>query len=370
MKLDLGHKVISFDDDIIDLGLNTKAWNGGEECLIRDLENQGPLPSCLIINERYGALSMALPIEKGVSLFDSAYYKTKSEHNYRMNNAQERIQSKGIMDDISGNYSAIVISPPKEISLLQHYITLGLYHLHDNDYLYIPFMDKHMSKAHIQLFESFCDEVFVSKGYKKGRYLRGVKKNSLKKKPLLQYTKTTYRNIEVINSEGVFASGRIDRGTQYLLDNLHIIPYSHRVLDLACGDGILGMSYKKEHSDCTIDFADASQFALDSTQLSLKANGLEARHLYWSSSYDAIPNENKYDLILLNPPYHMGNSKTTQIAIQMMEESYHHLKDKGELWVIANNHLGYDRHLFRQYSHCQVKLKNNKYHILMARKER
>jgi 16S rRNA (guanine1207-N2)-methyltransferase len=65
-----------------------------------------------------------------------------------------------------------------------------------------------------------------------------------------------------VSLPGVFSHGRLDRGTELLLEHLDKLPSGH-LLDFGCGAGVLGAAVKRRypHNPATLDvdaFAAAS----------------------------------------------------------------------------------------------------------------
>ncbi len=75
------------------------------------------------------------------------------------------------------------------------------------------------------------------------------------------------------------------------------------VLDMWTGSGCIGLSLKKERPTINVDLADINYFAILAIDESIKPDpDLKGCHAYLSNVFDQIPNENKYDLIVGNPP--------------------------------------------------------------------
>ncbi len=77
------------------------------------------------------------------------------------------------------------------------------------------------------------------------------------------------------------------------------------VLDLGTGSGAIGLAMKSQRLDANITLVDASQAALDvalgnATSLDLADIGLRGLQSNWFAS---IPNNERFDLIVSNPPY-------------------------------------------------------------------
>ena len=76
-----------------------------------------------------------------------------------------------------------------------------------------------------------------------------------------------------------------------------------KMIDLACGSGIIGITMKLEEPELSVDMSDISSLALDVTKEN--ANNLKVDVNVFESDMlkTAIENQNKYDVIICNPPY-------------------------------------------------------------------
>jgi ribosomal protein L3 glutamine methyltransferase len=75
------------------------------------------------------------------------------------------------------------------------------------------------------------------------------------------------------------------------------------VLDLCCGSGCIGIATAAYLPGCHVDLADISPQAVAIAQQNLSLHGFSERvTVYESDLFDRLP-EQKYDLILSNPPY-------------------------------------------------------------------
>ena len=108
--------------------------------------------------------------------------------------------------------------------------------------------------------------------------------------------------LQVISLPGVFSHGRLDRGTELLLEHLDKLPSGH-LLDFGCGAGVLGAAVKRRYPHNTVTMLDVDAFATASSRLTLAANGLEADVLT-ADGIDAAPMG--LNAILSNPPFHVG----------------------------------------------------------------
>jgi len=77
----------------------------------------------------------------------------------------------------------------------------------------------------------------------------------------------------------------------------------HRILDLCCGSGCIGIAAQYQFPDAELCLADLSAGALEVAAINLQRHDLEGVvELYQSDLFDSIPAQ-KFDLIVSNPPY-------------------------------------------------------------------
>ncbi|MFK8048007.1 MAG: 50S ribosomal protein L3 N(5)-glutamine methyltransferase [Halioglobus sp.] len=80
-------------------------------------------------------------------------------------------------------------------------------------------------------------------------------------------------------------------------------PPLRTVLDLCCGGGCIGLASSHYLPDIKVDLADLDPSALELASENVAAMGMDDRvRVYQSDLFTALP-DNRYDLILSNPPY-------------------------------------------------------------------
>lgn len=171
---------------------------------------------------------------------------------------------------------------------------------------------------------------------------------------------------------GVFAHGRLDAGTQLLLETLHAPPLagaiSGKVLDFACGSGVIAVALGASNPETELTLLDDSALALESARRSLDANGLRGR-LVASDGLAALLNEAdppRYDWIVSNPPFHRGVRQSLDTAHRFLSESPHLLTHGGRLCLVANAHLPYAQWLSELYGKVQVISADREYNVWLA----
>lgn len=140
---------------------------------------------------------------------------------------------------------------------------------------------------------------------------------------------------------GAFAADRIDIGTRVLLEAMDAIGDAADVIDLGCGSGALAASYALRHPAARVVATDRSAAAVASVVATMSANGLADRVRVTHDDVGSDLPDAGADIVLLNPPFHLGASVHTGAATRMFEAAARLLRPGGELWTVFNSSLGY-----------------------------
>jgi 16S rRNA (guanine1207-N2)-methyltransferase len=146
------------------------------------------------------------------------------------------------------------------------------------------------------------------------------------------------RRIEVVSLPGVFAHGRLDEGSRLLLEYLEKARPAGKVLDFACGSGVIACSLLAANPEISATLLDVSALALESCKRTLAANGLTATLLASDGLSEA---QGRYDWIVSNPPFHRGVSNDLEIAARFFARAGTFLADGGRIVIVCNRHLPY-----------------------------
>ncbi|WP_446040945.1 methyltransferase [Streptomyces sp. SID1121] len=171
----------------------------------------------------------------------------------------------------------------------------------------------------------------------------------------------------VVNHAGIFCAERLDVGTRFLLHHLPRREGADHVVDLGCGNGVVGTAMALANPEARVTFIDESYSAVASAEATFRKNvdaGTEAAFLLGDVLSD-VPAES-VDLVLNNPPFHTHQSTTDATAWRMFGGSRAALRPGGELWVIGNRHLGYHTKLKRLFGNCEVVTSDPKFVILRS----
>jgi len=173
---------------------------------------------------------------------------------------------------------------------------------------------------------------------------------------------------ELVNHAGLFSREKLDYGTSVLLAQYDSVPAANRFADLGCGNGVLGILYQSRHPGATGLYLDESYMAIDSARRNFQARFGEPRPDAQFLSQDGLAEQpaNSLDLILCNPPFHQQHVLDRSIAQTLFDDSKRCLLQGGQLWVVANQHLGYHVMLRRLFGNCKTVASTKKFVVLRA----
>ncbi|MGJ0390200.1 class I SAM-dependent methyltransferase [Microbacterium sp. CGR1] len=150
---------------------------------------------------------------------------------------------------------------------------------------------------------------------------------------------------------GAFAGAKLDIGTRVLLEVLGLGggPPSATpiVVDLGCGTGALAAFYALAHPDARVIATDRSAAAVASARATMAANGVADRVTVTHDDAASELADASADVVLLNPPFHLGSSVHTGAATRLFEAAARILRPGGELFTVFNSSLGYRAELTR-----------------------
>jgi 16S rRNA (guanine1207-N2)-methyltransferase len=172
--------------------------------------------------------------------------------------------------------------------------------------------------------------------------------------------------LTVTNHAGIFCADRLDIGTRFLLQNLPVPKGADHVVDLGCGNGVVGLAAALAGPDARLTFVDESHYAVASAEATFRENtaGREAAFVVGDGLTGLAPGS--VDLVLNNPPFHSHRATTEDIARRMFAGAWRALRPGGELWVVGNRNLGYHVRLRKLFGNCEVVAGSPKFVVLRA----
>lgn len=145
--------------------------------------------------------------------------------------------------------------------------------------------------------------------------------------------------LTIVAHGAAFAGAAVDVGTRFLLAHLDDArPDAQRAIDLGCGTGVLAVELARRRG-IRVLATDQSAAAVASARATAAANGVAdlvdvVRDDALASQPDASA-----ELIVLNPPFHIGATVHAGIAVKLFADAGRVLAPGGELRAVWNSHL-------------------------------
>ena len=137
-------------------------------------------------------------------------------------------------------------------------------------------------------------------------------------------------------SPSAFAKGKLDQGTALLLAYLDAHPRKRalQLADFASGTGVLTYGLKKLYPDAHIDGIEA-----DSWSMMAAEKNVEGVHWLLSDGWTKMPRDRRYDLIVSNPPVHIGKESDYSIVEGLLQGAKERMHRRGELLMVLQSHV-------------------------------
>lgn len=171
----------------------------------------------------------------------------------------------------------------------------------------------------------------------------------------------------ISNHANVFSRDSLDMGTRFFLQHLPARQGDCDIIDLGCGNGLLGLMAAERNPAATVHFVDESYMVVASARENFyRVFGQERNATFRVGDGLTDFESASADLILCNPPFHQQNTVGDQIAISLFKQSRKVLRKGGELRIIGNRHLNYHVNLNRLFGTHSVVASNSKFVIVNA----
>ncbi|AOW94290.1 SAM-dependent methyltransferase [Rhodococcus sp. WMMA185] len=311
----------------------------------RELSQARP-GTIVVIGDRYGALTIGAAATHGSTGIrvhqDPLTGELALAGNAQTVGLADRYRSCTLGEELLTGATVVLMQLPRSLSELTEIAEAIARYADPSVVVYAGGRDKHISRTMNDALGRSFAEVRATLGRQKSRVLIATGP--------LEVTAPTYPvtehiaeiGLDVISYGAAFAGSKLDIGTRYLLEFLpRVNPRARTAVDLGCGTGILAVTLARCLPEISVIATDQSAAAVASADATARANGFGDRVSTLRDDAMSSLETDSQDLILCNPPFHVGAAVHTGAASKMFAEAGRVLRPGGEMWTVYNSHLGY-----------------------------
>ncbi|MFD8591912.1 methyltransferase [Streptomyces sp. NPDC059637] len=359
-----------------------RAWDASDEYLLKHLRDTGAGPvdlsgTVVVVGDRWGALTTVLAAHghDPVQITDSFLAQQATRANLaRSGSDPDAVRLLSTRDAPPARIDVLLVRVPKSLALLEDQLHRLAPAVHEGTVVVGTGMVKEIHTSTLRLFERIVGPTRTSLAEKKARLIHCTPDPGIARTP--SPWPVTYALPDgigpvsgrtVTNHAGIFCAERLDIGTRFLLEHLPRPAGAARIVDLGCGNGVVGTAAALAAPGARVSFVDESYQAVASAEATFAANAgpdREADFVVGDGMAGTPPGS--VDLVLNNPPFHSHLATTDATARRMFTGARDALRPGGELLVVGNRHLGYHVQLRRIFGNCELIGSNTKFVLLRA----
>jgi 16S rRNA (guanine1207-N2)-methyltransferase len=167
--------------------------------------------------------------------------------------------------------------------------------------------------------------------------------------------------VRVLSYPGLFAHGRLDGGTRLLIESLPRKLPGPRVLDFGCGAGVIALALRQRFSEAELELVDSDALAVEAAR-----RNLPAARVHLGDAWSALPGSARFDLIVSNPPFHLGKGEDFELIGKLIDGAAPRLARRGELLVVAQRRLDLGRRLEERFAAARVERESRSFRLWRA----
>ncbi len=355
-----------------------RAWDAADEYLLQYLASENkPEPDAQItlLNDSFGALALALHAHAPTAISDSFLSQQATRNNLQLNGIDPlRVQYLDSLSVPDASIDYLLIKVPKTLGLLEYQLHRLRPLLKPDTRIIAAGMVKALPASVWTLLERLSGPTSTSLAVKKARliFARLDSELNLPNNPFPVYYAVEESlmgmnsGLQICNHANVFSRDSLDIGTRLLLQHLPDNPDYRQIVDLGCGNGVVGLMMAGQLPNAEICFIDESYMAIASAKQNFsQAFGKRQARFVVGDGLSGFTQQS-VDCIVCNPPFHQQHAMGDQIAWQMFNQAYQTLRKGGELRVIGNRHLNYHLNLKKLFGHWEPVAGNPKFVIIKA----
>ena len=364
-----------------------QAWDSADELVIEHLLTEQCVPDAqpwIIMNDDFGSLATFFAGQNATTavptwVSDSTIARLSLAENLQVNHCKQ-VDVVDCLASLPIAPALVVIKVPRTLALLEHQLIQLRSVVSAQTHIVAAAKVKAVTRGVLDLFEKYLGPTRTSLAKKKSRLIFCEADSNKLNTPVSspyptrwQCTLATGQAVSVSNHANVFSRQSLDIGARLLLEHMTVADHDH-VVDLGCGNGVLGLNALSLAPACKVTFVDESLMAVESAKDNVANNfqdQVEQCEFVASNCLESLldrPYRPLVTKVFCNPPFHQQNAITDHIAWQMFHDAYELLNKGGHLIVVANRHLDYYPKLKRLFGGVNTIANDRKFVIYSAAK--
>ena len=359
---------------------NLFASDAADRLILDTAIGAGALPAAAdgglaVIGDTYGALTLAAAAEgaTGIRVHQDALTGTRA---LAANAAEFGLAGAYADHDLDAalvtGARVVLLRLPRSLDALAEIAALIARHAHPEVVVFAGGMVKHLTTAMNGVLGEAFGDVTASLARQKARVLTVTGARPDAAAALGPWPRRAFDDglgLWVCAHGAAFAGTSVDIGTRFLLTVLDdAVPDARTAIDLGCGTGVIAATLARRRPGIRVLASDQSAAAVASARATAEANGVGERVQVVRDDALASQPDASADLIVLNPPFHIGSAVHTGIAHRMFADAARVLRPGGELWTVWNSHLGYRQALERVVGPTRQIARNAKFTVTASRR--
>lgn len=325
----------------------------------------------VVIGDHYGALTLG-----AITRFDTTGVRTNQDplsgelalrHNAERTGLDGHYANHALAPELVAGARLVLVQAPKSLLELTEITQLVAEHAAPDVVILLGGRVKYLTKAMNDVLGRCFADVRAGLARQKSRVIfAGDRKAEIERVEFPQQRWHPDVRLWVCAYGAAFAGTAIDIGTRRLIDLLDDLPDAEQAIDLGCGTGVLATLLAR--SGRTVLATDQSAAACASARATAAANEVTVT----VDRDNALANqpEASADLILCNPPFHLGTAVHAGAAGKLFDGAGRVLVNGGQLWTVFNNHLGYRVQLQRLIGPSRVVHQDAKFTVVASTRQR
>ncbi|HEY9439724.1 MAG TPA: methyltransferase, partial [Streptomyces sp.] len=269
-----------------------RAWDAADEYLLRRLDGgdgDGPVDlsgAVVVVGDRWGALATALAGHRPVQITDSYLAQRATLANLARNGLDTgSVRLLSARSAPPDRADVLLVRVPKSLALLEDQLHRLAPAVHADTVVIGTGMVKEIHTSTLKLFERIIGPTRTSLAVKKARLIFCTPDPALPRIPSpwprsydLPDDIGAVSGHTVTSHAGIFCAEHLDIGTRFFLKHLPERTGPDHVVDLGCGNGVIGTSAALANPEAVVTFIDESYQAVASAEMTFRAStGADAK---------------------------------------------------------------------------------------------